>query len=38
MAAISIYQKLGFVIDKRRDFYYNDGSDAFRLKLTLADL
>lgn len=33
IGALKLYQKLGFVKDKRLDGYYMNGADAFRLKL-----
>ncbi|KAJ2773863.1 n-terminal acetyltransferase c complex catalytic subunit mak3 [Coemansia nantahalensis] len=35
-AALALYQRLGFVKDKRLYRYYMDGTDAFRLKLWLS--
>lgn len=34
-AALSLYQRLGFIRDKRLQRYYLNGGDAFRLKLIL---
>ena len=34
-AALHLYEKLGFVRDKRLHRYYLSGTDAFRLKLWL---
>ena len=34
-AALRLYEKLGFVRDKRLPSYYLNGSDAFRLKMIL---
>ena len=34
--ALTLYEGLGFVRDKRLDKYYQQGTDAFRLKLWLA--
>ena len=36
-AALHLYEKLGFVRDKRLHKYYLAGSDAFRLKLWLRE-
>ena len=34
-AALRLYEKLGFVRDKRLPSYYLNGNDAFRLKAVL---
>ena len=34
--ALALYEKLGFVRDKRLQRYYLNGNDAYRLKLLLA--
>ncbi|KAI8910029.1 putative acyltransfersase [Powellomyces hirtus] len=36
-AALKLYERLGFVRDKRLERYYLNGVDAFRLKLRLRD-
>jgi len=36
--ALMLYEKLGFIRDKRLEKYYLNGNDAFRLKLRLAPL
>lgn len=35
IAALRLYQNLGFIRDKRLEKYYLNGNDAFRLKLRL---
>lgn len=36
--ALKLYEKLGFIREKRLEKYYLNGNDAFRLKLRLAPL
>lgn len=36
--ALRLYEKLGFIRDKRLEKYYLNGNDAFRLKLRLKSL
>ncbi|KAJ2712131.1 N-alpha-acetyltransferase 30 [Coemansia spiralis] len=36
LGALALYQRLGFVKDKRLYRYYMDGTDAFRLKLWMS--
>lgn len=37
MAALSLYQNLGFIRDKYLHRYYLNGEDAYRLKLWFGD-
>lgn len=36
VGALNLYEKLGFIRDKRLHRYYLNGMDAFRLKLWLS--
>ncbi|KAJ1915368.1 N-alpha-acetyltransferase 30 [Mycoemilia scoparia] len=35
--ALALYERLGFIIDKRLHRYYLNGSDAYRLKLWITE-